>query len=75
MIYNKKTKQFAKKETHLNLNLISKSRKDQIKLIGRIQIDLADLIDNHSYSQLNNYKLSYCSVDAEIVLSAALTSK
>ena len=63
------------KETHLNLNLISKSRKDQMKLIGRVKMDLADLMSNDSYVKLKSYKLSYCSVDAELVLSAALTAK
>lgn len=41
MVYDNPTKQFIKKDTVLNLNLISKARQDQVKLIGRVNIDLA----------------------------------
>jgi len=41
MIFDNSTNRYFKKETMLNLNLISKSRQDQIKLIGRVTIDLA----------------------------------
>jgi hypothetical protein len=43
MIYDNSTSKFFKKDTMLNLNLISKSRQDQVKLIGRVTIDLAEI--------------------------------
>ena len=64
MVYDNPTKQFIKKDTVLNLNLISKSRQDQVKLIGRVNIDLAEIANKQEYLCSKAYKLSYCSVDA-----------
>jgi hypothetical protein len=66
---------FLRKETLLNLNLISKARQDQVKLIGRVAIDLADLANRNDYARARPFKLSYCSVDAELTFSATMTSK
>lgn len=49
MIFDNSTKQFLKKETLLNLNLISKSRQDQVKLVGRVTLDLAELANRNTY--------------------------
>lgn len=64
MVYDNPTKQFIKKDTVLNLNLISKSRQDQVKLIGRVNIDLAEVANKQEYQCPKAYKLAYCSVDA-----------
>lgn len=41
MLYDNSEKYFYKKETIVMINLISKSRPDQVKLVGRITIDLS----------------------------------
>ncbi len=48
------------------INLISKSRPDQIKLVGRVAVDLADVLNATAYSSLTTAPLEYCSVDASI---------
>lgn len=50
MVYNSKKKEYYSKETFLVLNLVSKSRPDQIKLVGRISIDLADIVNKNRFS-------------------------
>jgi hypothetical protein len=75
MIFDSASGRFLRKETLLNLNLISKSRQDQVKLIGRVAIDLADIANQKDYQYAKAYKLSYCSVDAELTFSAALENK
>ena len=44
----------------------SKSRPDQTKLVGRISIDLADIINNHKYANFQELKMNYCSVDGSL---------
>lgn len=50
MIYDNKKREFIKKETLIVLNLISKSKPDQVKLVGRVTIDLAKVINVGMYS-------------------------
>jgi hypothetical protein len=59
------------------INLVSKSRPDQVKLVGRLNIDLADMANSNSsmYSQYGTYKLTYCSVNADVTFLAQLTNK
>lgn len=75
MIFDNNAGKFFKKETVLNLNLISKSRQDQVKLIGRVTIDLAELANRQQSQQQRTHKLAYCSVDAELTFSANMKSK
>lgn len=46
MLYDNNLKKFFKKETHLIINLVSKSRPDQVKLVGRVSVDLSELANN-----------------------------
>lgn len=39
------------------INLISKSRPDQIKLVGRVAIDLADVLNSNSFDKLTSTQL------------------
>ena len=48
------------------INLISKSRPDQIKLVGRVAIDLADVLNANSFDKLTISQLEYCSVEASL---------
>lgn len=48
--YDKTKKCFLKKETQVQLNLTSKNRADQSKLVGRVTIDLATILNEGVYS-------------------------
>jgi hypothetical protein len=49
--YDRSKKIFLKKETQVQLNLISKSRPDQSKLVGRVTIDLSNILNEGSYTE------------------------
>lgn len=83
MLYDTREKLYYKKQTLLTVNLLSKSRPDQVKLVGRVSVNLADILNHnlnsdginsndnnsnnqHPYSTLTPYKLTYCSVNADI---------
>lgn len=51
------------------INLISKSRPDQIKLVGRVVVDLADVLNGNSFDKLTTAQLEYCSVEATVNFS------
>jgi hypothetical protein len=48
--YDKSKKMFIKKETQVQLNLTSKSKSDHSKLVGRVTIDLASILNEGLYS-------------------------
>lgn len=73
MLYHRAQKQYLKKESLFHLNLISNSRPDQVKLVGRVVIDLSEIVNSNKYSQITTSKLMYCSVDADISFSLRLT--
>ncbi len=45
MILNKLTKAYLKKEVYLVVNLISDSRQDQVKLVGKVAINLTAMVE------------------------------
>lgn len=51
LLVNKDDGSFIKKDSVLSLNLISKRRPDQQKLVGRITIDLAKLVTGEKYAE------------------------
>ncbi len=70
MIYHRGQRQYLKKESLIHLNLISNSRPDQIKLVGRVVIDLAEIANKSVYASITTSKLMYCSVEAEVSFKA-----
>lgn len=66
---------YFKKETQLNLNLVSRSRQDQVKLVGRVTLDLAELANANLHALPRTHRLAYCSVDADITFSALLKAQ
>lgn len=64
-----------KKDSLILLNLISKKRPDQHKLVGRLTVDLAEIANQIKYSTPEKYDLEYCSVNASIIFSAKLCGK
>lgn len=75
LIYERNKQIFLKKETQLQLNLISKSRPDQPKLVGRVTIDLANLINNNLYPTITEFPLQFCSVNASLKASFKVVDK
>ena len=75
MVYNTKSHQYYSKETFLLLNLVSKSRPDQVKLVGRISVDLADVLNRRRFEEVSRMKLNYCSVEGSIVFGISLLNK
>ncbi len=69
MGFDKNRKSFLKKETQVQLNLTSKNRPDQSKLVGRVTIDLATILNDDIYSQPTELALQFCSVNAFLVIS------
>ena len=70
MIYHRGQRQYLKKESLIHLNLISNSRPDQIKLVGRVVIDLAEIANKSAYASITTSKLMYFSVEAEVSFKA-----
>jgi acid phosphatase class B len=46
MIFHRGQGQYLKKESLIHLNLISSSRPDEVKLVGRVVIDLSNIANN-----------------------------
>jgi hypothetical protein len=72
MIYHRVQNKYLKKESLIHLNLISNSRPDQIKLVGRVLIDLSNVANNNALAEIANFKLMYCSVEADISFKVRL---
>lgn len=75
LLFNKQVGEFQKKEVLLLLNLISNRRPEQMKLVGRIPIDLGQIANTEHYSTLRGYKLEYCSVDAHVIFKGKFMGK
>jgi hypothetical protein len=75
LVYERTKQVFLKKETQVQLNLISKSRPEQPKLVGRVTLDLAALINNNLYPTVTEFPLQFCSVNASIRASFKLIEK
>ncbi len=48
---------------------------DQQKLVGRVVLDLSQSITSSVYTQPQQYKLEYCSVNASITFSVKFMGK
>ena len=67
--FDRVTRRFIKKETQVQLNLTSKSTPDQSKLVGRVTIDLANILNDHLYTEFTEFPLQFCSVNACLVMA------
>ena len=47
LLFDKQTKMYIQKDSVVNLNLVSKARKDQIKLVGKVGLDLAEVANRN----------------------------
>ena len=50
--------------------LISLRKPDEERLVGRVNVDLAQVINNRAYNEPDTYPLSFCSMkDASLAFS------
>ena len=56
VIFVEENGQFLKRETSLVLNLISANRPDLVKLIGRIVLDLAEVLNENPYQEVKKHR-------------------
>ena len=75
MIYNHSTSEYSKKETLIELYLVSKSRPDQNKLVGRVNVDLAKVINFDMYAKPTEFKLNFCSVQGSLILQFSVVDQ
>ena len=68
VLYDNKKMEFLKKDTVVELYLVSKSRPDQNKLVGRVTIDLAKVLNVEMYAEPTEFKLNFCSVEGCLTL-------
>jgi hypothetical protein len=73
--YDRSKRMFLKRETQVQLNLTSKSRADQSKLVGRVTIDLASILNEGLYTESTEFPLQFCSVNASLLMSFHLLDK
>ena len=66
---------WMRRETEMDLNLVSRSKSDCVKLVGRVGVDLAEVLNEGRFASIEGHKLSYCSVEAELVFSIEGLSK
>ena len=59
----------------MQLNLLSKSHPDELKLVGRCTLDLASIINQRLYGQPTDFSLQFCSVNGSLVLSFTVLEK
>lgn len=62
MLYDHNKLEFLKRETIVELYLISRSRPDQNKLVGRVNVDLGKVINVGMYESPTEFKLNFCSI-------------
>lgn len=72
MIYNHKSQEYTKKESTVELFLVSKSRPDQNKLVGRVTVDLSKIVNVGMYAEPTEFKLNFCSVQGSITMQFGL---
>mgnify|MGYP003534001486 CR=1 FL=1 len=75
MIYDHKTQEKKKKDALTELFLVSKSRPDQNKLVGRVTVDLAKITNVQMYAEPTEFKLNFCSVEASLTMQFMLVEQ
>lgn len=74
MAYDLKQEKYKKKEATILVSLLSNSRPNDPKLVGRVTLDLSE-VSNLTYPQsLTNHSLEYCSVKGSITFKIAMIS-
>ena len=72
MICDSRSQNYLKKESIIMVNLVSNSRPNDPKLVGRVVVDLSVVANSAHYQQFAVYPLEYCSVEATITFKVLL---
>ena len=51
MIYDNEKQEYSKKLTNLDFILFSNRKPDEEKLVGRVPVELSDVLNNKSYQE------------------------
>ena len=62
LLYDKNTAKYLRKETSLCLLLVSARKPDEEKLVGRVVVDLAQILNVSAFQELQDHKLAFCSI-------------
>jgi len=54
------------------VNLISNSRPNEPKLVGRVVVDLDSVANSTSFQELKTYSLEYCSVEGTLTFKVII---
>lgn len=68
MLFDHGKLEFLRRETIVELFLVSKSRPDQNKLVGRVNIDLGKVVNVGMYAQPTEFRLNFCSVEGSLIM-------
>lgn len=68
MLYDHNNQYFLNRDTIVELFLISRSRPDQHKLVGRVNIDVGKVINVGMYEAPTEFKLNFCSIEGTIIM-------
>jgi hypothetical protein len=68
MLFDHSNLEFLRRETIVELFLVSKSRPDQNKLVGRVNIDLGKVANVGMYEEPTEFKLNFCSIEGSLVM-------
>lgn len=68
MLYDHAKLEFLRRETIVELYLVSKSRPDQNKLVGRVSIDLGKVVNVGMYEEPTEFRLNFCSVEGSLIM-------
>lgn len=72
MIYDLKQQSYRRKEAIILVNLLSNSRPNDPKLVGRVEFDLATVANDSTMQELKTYPLKYCSVEGSLTFKMVM---
>jgi hypothetical protein len=72
MIYDLKHQNYRRKEAIILVNLLSNSRPNDPKLVGRVEVDLANIANGSIIQELKTHPLKYCSVEGSLTFKMVI---
>lgn len=62
LLYDRNNSRYLRKDTSLCLLLVSARKPDEEKLVGRIVVDLGQIMNEATFREVEAHKLSFCSI-------------
>lgn len=75
LLFDKEKNTYNRKETTLSLLLVSFRMPDEEKVVGRVSVDLADVINNKAFEEPKKHPLEFCSVKNSTLKFAVVSLK